>query len=248
MANQIHTVQVGIYEFFVDAKIESIKEDLASVGGLLRARPSFMSIGLDIISNHHVLTESLYAKHLLDPNDAVAKSTLATPAATGTHAPAACKSGFGRAIAEKLIDESSYEGPKVYAAIRALADHRFSRAGVHFGESDDPDAALKPGADPAAFFGLEVTGAHRALAAVGDWWATFATCAALDDAAAGALAEQLVKDRLDALDASEGRARAFVPKPPDANRRNWWIPIGYVVFLLVVLLLVRRTRRRRARA
>ncbi|HEX8950640.1 MAG TPA: hypothetical protein VF945_02290, partial [Polyangia bacterium] len=52
VANQIHTVQVGIYAFFVDAKIESIKEDLASVGGLLRARPSFVSIGIDIISNH----------------------------------------------------------------------------------------------------------------------------------------------------------------------------------------------------
>ena len=36
VANQIHTVQVGIYEFFVDAKIESIKEELRSVGGLLR--------------------------------------------------------------------------------------------------------------------------------------------------------------------------------------------------------------------
>ena len=69
VANQIHTVQVGIYEFFVDAKIESIKEDLLSVGGLLRPRPGFVSIGIDIISNHHVLAESLYAKHLLDPDD-----------------------------------------------------------------------------------------------------------------------------------------------------------------------------------
>ncbi|HEX6838512.1 MAG TPA: hypothetical protein VF334_18170, partial [Polyangia bacterium] len=72
VANQIHTVQVGIYAFFVDAKIESIKEDLASVGGLLRPRPSFVSIGIDIITNHHVLAESLYAKHLLNPNDPVA--------------------------------------------------------------------------------------------------------------------------------------------------------------------------------
>ena len=50
VANQIHTVQVGIYAFFVDAKIDSIKEELLSVGGLLRPRPSFVSIG----HRHHL--------------------------------------------------------------------------------------------------------------------------------------------------------------------------------------------------
>jgi hypothetical protein len=40
----------------------------------------------------------------------------------------------------------------------------------------------------------------------------------------------------------------YTPKPPDASRRNWWIPIGYVLALLVVVLLVRRVRRRGARS
>lgn len=248
VANQIHTVQVGIYAFFVDAKIESIKEDLASIGGLVRPRPSFASIGIDIISNHHVLAEALYAKHLLNPSDPVAARTLA-PVTAGAAKAAACTPGFGRAIAEKLIDQSSYEGPQVYAAIRAAAQRRWSRAGQHFGDGDDPDAALRPGADLSGFFDLEVTGARRALVALGDWWASFATCAALDDDAVRALGEQLVRQRLDALDAAEARARMYTPKPPDANRRNWWIPIGYVVVLIVVLLLVvRRVRRRGARS
>jgi hypothetical protein len=247
VANQIHTVQVGIYAFFVDAKIESIKEELASVGGLVRPRPGFVSIGIDIISNHHVLAEALYAKHLMTPSDPVAARTLA-PLATAAAKPTACAPGFGRAIAERVIDQSSYEGPKVYEAIRNAAQRRWSHVGQHFGENDDPDAALRPGADLGGFFDLEVTGARRGLAALADWWAGFDACKTLDDDGARALAETLVRERLDALDAAEGRARMYTPKPPDASRRNWWIPIGYVLALLVVVLLVRRVRRRGARS
>jgi hypothetical protein len=244
VANQIHTVQVGIYEFFVDAKLQSIKEDLLSVGGVLRSRPGFVSIGIDIIANHHVLAEALYAKHLLAPNDPVATRTLA-PVDTKPQPPTTCAPDFGRAITEKLIDESSYEGPKVYAAVRAVAQHRWSSAGQHFEENDDPDGALKPGADLGTFFDLEVTGARRALVALGDWWANYTACTKLDDDGARALAEKLVQTRLDALDATEGRARMYTPKAPEENRRNWWIPIGYVLLLFVVFLLVRRIGRRR---
>jgi hypothetical protein len=111
VANQIHTVQVGIYEFFVDAKIQSIKGDLLSVGGLLRARPSFVSIGIDIIANHHVLAEDLYAKHLLAPNDPVAIATANAPADAELQRaldalPPLCASGFGRATADALIERS----------------------------------------------------------------------------------------------------------------------------------------------
>ena len=247
VGNQIHTVQVGIYEFFVDAKIESIKEDLKTAGGLFRKRPGFISIGIDIIANHHVLAEALYAKHLLDPKDPVGARTLA-PIAEAPAKPTACTTDFGRTITEKLIDESSFEGPKVYAAIRAVADRRFSHAGQHFGDDDDPDAALKPNVDLGPFFDLEVTGARRALVAVGDWWAHFTACAKLDDATERALAEKLVRARLDALDAAEGRARIYTPKAPEENQRNWWIPIGYVIAALVLFLLVRRVRRRGARS
>ena len=247
VANQIHTVQVGIYAFFVDAKIQSIKEDLLSIGGLLRPRPSFVSIGIDIISNHHVLAEALYAKHLLNPNDPVATRTLA-PLTTPARQPSVCKPGFGRAIAEKLIEQSSYEGPKVYAAIRDAAQRRWSRAGQHFGENDDPDAALRPGADLTGFFDLEVTGARRGLETLRTWWSSFNGCATLDDDGVRALGEELVRARLDALDAAEARARMYTPKPPDANRRNWWIPIGYLVALLVIILLAGRMRRRGARS
>jgi hypothetical protein len=250
VANQIHTVQVGIYEFFVDAKIESYKEELRSVGGLLRARPGFVSIGIDIISNHHVLTEALYAKHLLAPGDPVAAQTAAAPAdpelARALDAmPASCTPGFGHAIADALIERSSYEGPEVYRAIRAVAQRRWSRAGEHFGDNDDPDAALKPDVDLSRFFALEATGARRAVQALAAWWKRFSSCAALGDDAATASAELLLRTRLDALDAAEARARLWTPKPPDAQTRNWWVPVGYGLALIVIVLLVRRRARRR---
>ncbi|MDB4971558.1 MAG: hypothetical protein JWN44_7247 [Myxococcales bacterium] len=252
VANQIHTVQVGIYEFFVDAKIESYKEELRSAGGLLRPRSDFVTIGIEIIANHHVLAEGLYAKHLLDPKDPVAAQTAAAPADDTLQRdldaqPKSCSAGFARTLTRSLIDRSSFEGAEVYRAIRRVAQTRFSRAGVHYNETDDPDAALKPDVDLAPFFALEAAGARRAGQALAAWWSRFNGCAALDDSAAAALAEQLVRDRLDALDAAEGRARMWSPKPPERERRNWWVPIGYVVaFLVIVLLVRRRLRRRRA--
>lgn len=250
VANQIHTVQVGIYEFFVDAKIESYKEELRSVGGLLRPRTGFVSIGIDVISNHHILAESLYAKHLLAPGDPVAAQTANAPADPELQraldaVPAGCAPGFGRAIAEALIERSSYEGPEVYRAIRAVAQRRWSRAGAHFGDADDPDAALKPDVDLSRFFALEAAGARRATQSLAAWWARFSTCAAQSDAAATTLAEPLLRARLDALDAAEARARLWTPKPPEAQTRNWWVLVGYVFALLVVILLVSRRLRRR---
>ena len=252
VANQIHTVQVGIYEFFVDAKIDSYEEELRSVGGWLRPRPSFVAIGLDIISNHHLLAESLYAKHLLLADDPVAALTAAAPADPDLQrtldgiAPD-CTPGFGRAVAEALIDRSSYEGPEVYRAIRNLAQRRWSKVGQHFGEHDDPDDALKLDADRSRFYALEAAGARRALQALAAWWTRMNACRALDDGAATTLAEALVRERLDALDAADGRARMWTPRPPEQQARNGWIPIGYGVFLFfAVLLVVRWLRRRRA--
>jgi hypothetical protein len=250
VANQIHTVQVGLYEFFVDAKIESIKQELLSVGGLLRPRLDFVSIGIDIISNHHILAESLFAKHLLTAGDPVAAQTAATPpddelGRVFARVPAGCTPGFARALAEALIDRSSYEGPAVYRTIRRAAQRRWSHAGQHFDEHDDPDAALKPGADLAPFYQLQVAGAARAVQTLATWWSHFDACRALDDRTEAALAETLVRERLDALDAAEARARLFIPKPPAQQSRHWSMLVGYVIALVVIVLLAVRARRRR---
>ena len=249
VANQIHTVQVGIYEFFVDAKLQSYKEELLSVGGLLFDRPDFVSIGIDIISNHHVLAEGLYARHLLTPGDPVAAQTASTPPdaafqRTLDALPAGCAPGFGRAVAEALIDRSSYEGPEVYRAIRSVAQRRWSRAGQHFGEQDDPDAAIRPGADLSRFWALEAIGARRGVQALDAWWKRFAACRTLSADDEQKLAEALVRDRLDALDAAEARARTWTPKPPAAQTKSWGVIAGYLLALALLALLGRRLVRR----
>lgn len=252
VANQIHAVQVGLYDFFVDAKLEQIKEELRSVGGLLRSRPTFVSIGIDLISNHHTLAEALYMKHLLTPGDPVAKQTADAPA-DPTFASelgrigAGCVPGFARAIVEALAERSSYEGPEVYREIRAAASRRLSRVGQHYADGDDPDAQLRPGADLGKFWELETRGARRSDQALSAWWQHFAACGQLDAAGETRLAEALVRDRLDVLEAAEARRQRFVPKPPAKETLNIWVPVGYALVLLVLAFVVQRARARHRR-
>jgi hypothetical protein len=253
VANQIHTVQVGVYDFFVDAKLESWKEELRSVGGLLRARPTFVSIGIDIIANHHSLAEALYEKHLLASGDPVRAQTEAAPPdpvfdATLAKLPAGCAPGFGRAIVEALAERSSLEGADVYAAIRAVAERRFSRVGHRFHGGDDPDAALRPGADLGAFYALEVRGAIRSDQALGAWWQRFGACAAAGPEVEAQFAERLITDRLSALEAKEARARAYTPKPATKAALNPWVPGGYAFLLALLVWIWRRMSKRRARS
>jgi len=250
VANQIHAVQVGVYDFFVDAKLQSIREELVSVGGLLRSRPTFVSIGIDIIANHHSLAEALYEKHLLLPGDPVAKQSATAPPDADFDAalaklPAGCAPGFARQIVYTLADKSSFEGPEVYAAIRAAAQKKYSRVGVHFADGDDPDAALVGGVDLSRFWELEARGARRSDQALAAWWQRFSTCGRLDAAGEALLAESLVRDRLDALDARDARVKAWQPKPPEKAAINWFIPGGYALVLAGLAFVVQRWRRRR---
>lgn len=255
VANQIHTVQVGLYDFFVDAKLESIKQDLLSLGGLLRARPTFIGIGIGIISNHHVLAEELYARHLLAPGDPVARATdSAAPdpafAADLAKLEPGCSLDFGRTITEALIERSSHEGADVYRLTRAAADPRISKAGVKLDDDNlqQPGRWLRPGADLAAFYDLEVRGARRARQALDAWWQHLNACraAAPESDIDRLAAERLIASRLDLLDAAAARRSAYSPAPPAGNVINWWVPGTLVLVVAVLALLVLRRRRRRA--
>lgn len=253
VANQIHAVQVGPYAFFVRAKLEEIKEELKSVGGLLRPRPSLVEIAIALISNHHTLAEALYAKHLLTPGDPVrAQTEAAQPdpafAQDLARVEAGCAPGFGRAIVGALAERSSHEGAAVYERIREVAQPRYARWGHTFEEEDDPDAALQPGADLTAFYALEVRGAERARQALEAWWQRMNACASAPEAEA-AFAEALVRERLDALDQADARAKAWTPKAAAQASVSWWVPGLYAgVTVAIVLLVAWRRRRRRARS
>ena len=64
MCNQIHTVQVGIYDFFEAAFFQSKLHDVKTLGGLFGRRYSLKDVGVRLIANHHLMSEDLFAKHI----------------------------------------------------------------------------------------------------------------------------------------------------------------------------------------
>jgi hypothetical protein len=156
VGNQAHTVQVGLYDFFVDAFVMRLKSGLLTGGGYFGKMRSLGSIGIDILTSHHVLGEELTRKRMLAAKsgngDPVGKRLLQAPteedaefaarldtALSGLGA-APEKGEFALAITRQLIEASSREGADLYRATRAIADPRLHKQEVVFNdETDDPD-------------------------------------------------------------------------------------------------------------
>jgi hypothetical protein len=251
VANQIHTVQVGIYDFFFDAKIESIKEELRSIGGLWRPRPTFVTIGIQIIANHHLLLEELFGRHLLTPGDPVAKMAErerpdAPYAVELARVPRGCTVPFARELMDLLVERSSLEGPAAYTAIRQVALPSLSKVGVEFKDDENPDAFIRPGAELSELYAIQLRGIERADMTVKAWWERYNACTKVNSNVERAIAERMIAARLDSLDAAEARAAAWHPQPPETAKINWWVPGGYAGAVLFILLLIRSRKRRRA--
>ncbi len=230
VANQIHTLQ-AVYPFFVDAKMESWKENLFSLWGRLRPRPGFEEIGLGIIKNHHLFLEDLWGARVFEaaeggaaPPGAVAGlAALVAGDATEEEALDALRldpaGPFARSITEQVIEASSREGADVYLAARDIARPRLSRAGYVY-QAGTADAELRPSPDPARlarFYELESRGFGRAASAVRRHVRLF------DEAVAGAgrseadrlavreaALRRLVTDRMAARDAEDARLAAWL--------------------------------------
>ncbi len=230
VANQIHTLQ-AVYPFFVDAKIESWKENLFSLWGWLRPRPGFEEIGIGIIKNHHLFLEDLWGARVTE----AAEGRSAVPGAVaGLTALAAGDVGeeaaldalrldpagpFARRIAAQVVESSSREGGEVYLAAREIARPRLSKAGYVY-QAATADAELRPSPDPVQldrFYALETRGFARAASAVRRHVRLFDEEVARagrseEDRLAvreGAL-RRLVADRMAARDAEEARRAAWL--------------------------------------
>jgi hypothetical protein len=230
VANQIHTLQ-AVYPFFVDAKIETWKENLFSLWGWLRPRQGFEEIGLGIIKNHHLFLEDLWGARAFE----AAEGRGDVPgAAAGLSALAAGDAGeeaaldalgldpdgpFARAITEQLVDASSREGADVYLAAREIARPRLSKARYVY-EAGTADAELRPSPNPAQlarFYELEARGFARAASAVRRHVRLFdeeVARAGRSESDRLAIREavllRLVKDRMAARDAEEARLSAWL--------------------------------------
>ncbi len=245
VCNQVHTLQ-AIYDFFYDAKIESYKEEFFTLGGLLRARRGFVSIGIDIIGNHHLLSENFWSKRVFEgkqPAVATALDALARgDAALDERLASVADVDFARAMTEIVVDASSYEGGAAYEAIRELAVRRLSRAGEKYEDGMDPDAFVRPDADPQAlarYYQLQAAGFARAGTALRRHVAAFRAAIGTN------AADRLVATQLRALEEREARLAGYTPKPPQRAQVNWVVPGGLLSVLILLALLIRRVARRR---
>ena len=173
VCNQVHTVQIGLYDFFYDATLESYKEKAFTLFGLLGAPRSFRDIGVQILKNHHTLSEALFAKRMkelldgrtLEPNgwssglrDALValspprrglERRLQEAAGMPATPRALLRTPFAMRLAEEVVEVSSPEGPEVYREIRKVAIPELSGGKLSFDKDhDDPDRFIRDARDP----------------------------------------------------------------------------------------------------
>lgn len=243
VSNQIHTVQVGLYDFFVDAFVARLEMAAATGGGYLGRLRSLASIGIDLLTNHHLLSEALTRKRVREglagrgtptssllmnaPSTSDAELSARLEAALAALGARPERGEFGLAITRAIIESSSLEGADVYRAIRAIASPRLREEGVLYDdERDDPDAALVPVGkrDPEmerAFYALEERAFRRAGTALRLWLELeqralegAATPEARSELRARVL-ERLVRRQSKLLGEAEARRADYLAHPPE---------------------------------
>lgn len=242
LANQIHTVQVGIYPFFQSAFLQSKLRDLKTLGGLFGARRSLEQVGLRLIANHHLFSEDLFAKHM---GAEVGRDPSFAPSL-------GAEDRFGLDLAKAMIAQSSREGPEVYRLAWAFSVPAL-RDGVngheYDGERDDPDdyVDLSKGAALARFYQLEQRGAARAATALVLWQRLFDKEREQVDPVL--LRQRAVARSLALLlpyhqEAAQRRA-AYQPAGPGHLQIAWGYPLAAAALLFFALALAARLTKRR---
>ena len=151
--NAVHTVQVGTYDIFVDATVQSWLRRFTSLFGLLGHAPSRNVIGIDILTSLHTGSERIFQMELLDAVRATGTGDTAALPAGMDRVLAALRSGddslrrvlsdtlgrlaaatsvpdFGRAIADVVADANVRDGAEVYRITRDIVDLRLRRGRV----------------------------------------------------------------------------------------------------------------------
>ena len=160
VGNAVHTIQVGIYPIFVDATIQAWLSRFRHLFGLLGRPRTRNEIGLDIISNLHLLSEKLFQVEVVSAlrGDTTVNSRVhpdVAPAlrslqqgddslARAVHDTLSLLSGqpvadFGRVIADVVIDANYRDGAAVYRVTRDLADKPLRKGSIRVDFDTIPD-------------------------------------------------------------------------------------------------------------
>ncbi len=153
VGNQIHTLQAGIKDFYSDATWQYYLGKLKTVFGLFGRTPSRNSIGLDILTNYHTMSEKLFQAELESAwrfDSAGRKDSVPPAMARALQALRTGDPGFkrvldavrvsnarkyfyppyGRLIAGTVIDSSFAEGAEVYRLARVFGVSSLRKAGT----------------------------------------------------------------------------------------------------------------------
>jgi hypothetical protein len=243
VGNPIHAVQVGLYDFFVDAYVQHLEHELLTAGGYAAPLQSFPSVGMQILTNHHTISEELTRKRIVEAFEGKGTpdaTRLLTAMQTDDPAFAAKLDGslallgpnpendeFARVITETLIEASSYEGDDVYRATRAIADPKWRKYGEAYDyDHDDPDLAVVPmtptnAADYATFWRLQEEAFGRTGTAIRRW--QLLQDRALDaamgdperkDQLKHAVQDRLIRRQTRMLSEAEARRADWLANPP----------------------------------
>ena len=163
-AGQLHTVQVGAYDVFVEAKLLWYRRGAMTAGGYLGTLPTFTSIGADLLRNLHFLAEAWMADQLdqirlgkpgmpaiqkawamldkpesykPDPELMAALGTRLDPHLVDPFKVQPWKDGQGAAsiLVHTLAKLGSREGGAIYQAALAMADGELFQVGYQLDES-----------------------------------------------------------------------------------------------------------------
>jgi hypothetical protein len=165
VGNQIHTLQAGVKDIYTDATIQYWLSRVTHVFGLFGRTPPRNSIGIDILTNLHTLSENLFETELQNAMrlDSAGKKDSIPSSMQG--ALVGLRSGddqfrrvleavvvsnqkkywyppYGSLIAGSVIDAGYEEGAKIYRLTRTFAVSRLRKAGVRVDFDTVPASGL----------------------------------------------------------------------------------------------------------
>ncbi len=272
----LHNVQVGSYQLFARAKKAWYLRALLTGGGFFADLPSFITMGIHLLSNHHLLGERWLATQLdaaargdkadlriatvlatLDTDDphlsTVLERTL-TPYLPGPNRwqPWEDGRGAGNVIVEALAKLGARDGGALYDAIAAIAAPKISDMGYDLPEDGTvTDDLFRDPTEPEVAAAMDSMTQIQANSLRRALLASRRYVEAWRMGNADIAARRLQRSRGLYLAAADSRREAWLRAPPDAagdsTYEPMWFAISFALILLLTAAIVRIVRLARAR-